>query len=416
MKKILFPLFLLISFAVRSSDSLKIGLMTDVHYFSSRLADSPRAELLFEKSTGRNIALFHEVLDTVIAKMSTQKLDFLFIPGDLTQHGERQSHLDFVEKLKLLRQRGVRIFVIPGNHDVNIPNSKRYTADEALLVESVTSEEFADIYGDFGYTGALSRDTASLSYLAALTDSIWLLCFDTNRWSENETHSISGGKITSRTLAWALDILREAKEKNITVLGMMHHGLVEHVPYQASFFADYLIPEWKKTATTLADAGLQIVFTGHFHANDITRFASPTGNTVYDIATGSLAQYPFPYRMMTFDGKRLSIETRFVTSVSGMPDLQEQYQAKMEDFAREVLPAKLRRMGLSLPDDTRDALVDLLVCILVLHVYGDEETDDALRQSINNFAAVLGNEDFDAESFQLDFPPADNRLIIEIER
>ena len=117
MKKILFSVFLFVSLGIEANDSLRIAVISDLHYFSSQLADGEQANRLFEQKTGRNIPIFHEVLDTVIAKIKTFQPHFLLISGDLTQHGERQSHLDLAEKLQPILQAGVHIFVVPGNHE-----------------------------------------------------------------------------------------------------------------------------------------------------------------------------------------------------------------------------------------------------------------------------------------------------------
>jgi len=148
---------------------------------------------------------------------------------------KRGSHLELIRKLTSLKQKGIRIYVIPGNHDVNIPDAKAYVGDESSPTQTVSAKEFAELYAPFGYSGAIRRDSASLSYLSALTDSLWLLSLDSNRYNEYTATSISGGRLLPQTEQWAMDILSEARSKNITVLGMMHHGLVEHMPYQATF-------------------------------------------------------------------------------------------------------------------------------------------------------------------------------------
>lgn len=405
-------LFLLLSFLGFASEPIKIVVISDTHFLSEKLAENESDKGNYEQRTGRNMVILHEVLDSVFADIVAQKPDFVFVSGDITNHGERQSHLDFAEKLKMLQKHGIQTFVIPGNHDVNVPDSKQYTENEVLPTPTVSASEFSEIYRDFGYSSALKRDTASLSYLAPLNAETWLLCIDSNRWKEYKTSSISAGRILPETLSWALDILREAKEKNITVLAMMHHGLVEHLPYQATFFADYLIAEPQKTAQILADAGLQVVFTGHFHANDITQFTSAAGNTVFDVETGSLSQYPFPYRVLRLNGKKLDIDTKFVESVSALPNLQEVYRDKLEDFALKSIGPKLGRIGIPLSNDTREALTRLLAHISVLHARGDENPDAKTVKALQNMATALGGETFDTDSFELDFPPADNKLEI----
>jgi predicted MPP superfamily phosphohydrolase len=318
MKRFLYILLFLTSWvSVWTIEPIKIAVVSDVHYLSSQLAGKGTALEKYETATGRNTEDLHAVLDKVISDLLDECPDILLIPGDITNNGEKQSHLDFKEKLLPLTKNGTQVFVVPGNHDINVPTAKKYIGDKAEPVESVSAEEFAAIYSDFGYGKVVKRDTASLSYLAFINDSLWLLCFDTNRYNEYRTSSISSGRILPQTLNWALDILHEAKEKNIDVIGMMHHGLVEHMPYQSAFFSEYLIDDWKKNAEILADNGLKIVFTGHFHANDITSFTSPAGNTITDVETGSLAQYPFPYRLILLENNTLKITPLCANPYSG---------------------------------------------------------------------------------------------------
>ena len=71
-----------------------------------------------------------------------ERPDLLLISGDLTHHGERQSHLDLVTDLLSLEKEGVRVLVVPGNHDINIPNAVAYRGDKSFRLESVTKDEF----------------------------------------------------------------------------------------------------------------------------------------------------------------------------------------------------------------------------------------------------------------------------------
>ncbi len=401
---------LLLSYSGYAQDSTTVAVFSDVHYLSPSLAGKGKALADYESATGRNTNDMHAILDEVLANIQQFAPDILLIPGDLTKDGARQSHLDFKAKLLPLAKRGTRIFVIPGNHDVNVPTAKKYDGDKTEPIANVSPGEFAEIYADFGYGNALRRDSASLSYLAAINDSLWLLCFDTNRYAEYKTSTISSGRILPQTLSWTLEILREAKKSNIKVMGMMHHGLVEHMPYQSTFFASYLINDWQKNAAILADAGLKVVFTGHFHANDASAFTSSAGNTITDVETGSLAQFPFPYREMVLKKGNLHISTAFVQSIPGKPFFADEYRQKLEKQINAVAGNRLSSLGLPLPEDARSALVQMIVKMNLLHVQGDEVLDDDLRQRIENFGALMDDPDIDLKNFQLDFPPADNTL------
>src|SRR5690554_4650957 len=135
--------FLFGSFTVVLSGSTKIAVLTDIHFLAPELASPGKALSLYETTTGRTIEDLHSVLDVVLADLLKEEIDILLITGDITNHGEEKSHLDFIEKLHHLMESGTRIFVTPGNHDVNIPDAKRYRGDKTIPVKSVTAKEFA---------------------------------------------------------------------------------------------------------------------------------------------------------------------------------------------------------------------------------------------------------------------------------
>ena len=419
MKRVLNIIFLLSFFLYGFSnvvviDDIKIAVISDVHFLSKRLALPGKALSAYEKSTGRDIEDLHLVFNFVLNDLLKEEIDILLITGDLSNHGEFQSHIDFIEKLKPLKDTGVRIFITPGNHDINIPNSKQYIGDEAISATSVTAHEFEQLYNSFGFGNMLNKDEASLSYVAEINKDTWLLSIDANRYDENINSSITGGRIRNTTMLWALQILQEAQEKGIRVLGMMHHGLVEHMPFQSTFFSDYLIEDWRNKADSLADAGLNIVFTGHFHSNDITLHKSPSGNVLYDIETASLSQYPFAYRIMNLTDSTLSIYTRFVTSTPTNVNLESEYKDKLEALTNKVADNRLNNLGVPIPPNIKDVLREMIVKLYLAHVKGDEVLDSELLEMIKSFASLLGNEVQD-EDYTFDFPPEDNKLIIEFE-
>jgi len=392
---------------------IKISVMSDIHFLSSRLAGEGAALAAYEKSTGRNIRDQHAVLEQVLGEIEKEMPEILLITGDMSNHGERLSHLDLIEKLQPLQQKGIRILVIPGNHDISIPDAKAYHGAQTAAAESISKEEFGELYSKFGYGDALSRDEASLSYLSAIDEKTWLLCLDTNRYDEHTTTSVTGGRIRPQTLEWALAVLHEAKEKGISVLGMMHHGLVEHMSYQSAFFPDYLVEDWERHAELLADAGLRIVFTGHFHANDISLRTSAAGNTVYDVETATLAHFPFAWRLMNWSGAALSVETRFVTSLRGNTGFEEETRQRLESFTRRVVRNRLEKMGMLIPGHTSAALTEVIVQMSLLHARGDEKPDGEMETAIRHFATLMGDE-AETDTVILDFPPGDNNVVIQV--
>ena len=141
---------------------------------------------------------------------------------------------------------------------------------------------FKSIYGNFGYNEALYRDEASLSYICQPYNGLWILGIDgLNRSSPNKI----SGAINPLTLAWIQEKMVEANENNITVLPMMHYGIIEH--YSGQKYLELLISDSKDNAIALMNAGIRLIFTGHYHANDIADFSNE-GKTLTDIQTGSL--------------------------------------------------------------------------------------------------------------------------------
>ena len=411
---IIFSLFLFGSVSVVVADNIKIAVITDIHFLSKNIAIPGTALTTYENSTGRNVDDLHTVLELVLDDLIKEEIDVLLITGDITNHGELQSHIDFIEKLKPLKESGIRIYVTPGNHDVNIPNSKGYEGDESILVASITDDEFLKLYDSYGYRGSFNKDTASLSYVAEINKDIWVLSIDANRFDENRSSSITGGRIRNETMLWALQILHEAQQKGVRVLGMMHHGLVEHMPFQSEFFSEYLIEDWKSKADSLADAGLNIIFTGHFHSNDITLHTSPSGNVIYDVETASLSQYPFAYRIMNLNDSTLSIESRFIKSTPTNSNLEEEYRNKLQAMTERVAENRLNNLGILIPPHLKSVFKDMIVKLYIAHVKGDEVVDSEMMGIIELFASILGNE-IQEEDYIFDFPPADNNLVIDLD-
>jgi hypothetical protein len=194
---------------------------------------------------------------------------------------------------------------------------------------------------------------------------------------------------------------------------MMHHGLVNICPIRQPSFP-VLIDGWEKNAGLLADAGLKVVFTGHFHANDITMHTSSAGNVIYDVETASLAQYTFAYRLMELTDTVLSIDTRFVTSLPGNPDLAAIYRDKLEAITRRVAKNRLEELGIPMYQETIEAITDVIVKLSLMHVKGDEKLDPEMQMAIRLFADQMGSE-ADPELFIFDFPPEDNRVVIPLQ-
>ena len=306
------------------NDQIKIAVVSDIHYTAPALfSNNGQAGQAFQDYLAQDpklLAYSDPIWRRVLTDLKTDKPDILLVPGDLTKDGERINHQAMAGFFQSLQNDGVKIYVVPGNHDVANPEARRYDGNNAYPTPNITPAEFSSLYASFGYANAIGRDPNSLSYVTQPYPGLWIMGVDACRYEDNVDKSTTPGRIKPQTLAWMLEKLAQAKAQNITVFGMMHHNLVEHYTNQATLDPGYVIDDWQNISETLMNAGLRIIFTGHYHASDITRVQNKR-NELFDIETGSLVTAPIPYRRIVMKNKELDITTNRVTSINAtFPD------------------------------------------------------------------------------------------------
>jgi 3',5'-cyclic AMP phosphodiesterase CpdA len=303
---------------ILNSHPLKIAVVSDIHFLDpSLLKNNASAGAAFQAyldADPKLIEFSDPIFRAVISQLKSEKPDILLIPGDLTKDGERVSHKTMVGLLKQLSDIHIKIFVVPGNHDINNPEARTYDGDNATPTPSISASEFSSLYADYGYANAIARDPNSLSYVCQPYPNLWILGLDDCEYYDNKDIAIVAGKIKPETMTWALARLQEAKRLHITVFGMMHHNMIEHYVGQTQLDPGYVTDNWETEADQFMNAGMSVIFTGHYHANDITQRV--TGDKeLFDIETGSLVTAPIPYRIITMNQNSFDISTRHVTSI-----------------------------------------------------------------------------------------------------
>jgi len=293
---------------------------SDLHFFSPALltstasADYQKYLAGDRKLITESPALLHSFLDSVRQAKPT----FLLLTGDLTKDGEEKSHQDLADSLATLTALGIQVFVLPGNHDVYNPESQSYDEAGAHHAANVSDVRFAEIYKNCGYGKAIARDTASLSYVAEPVPGLWILAMDACRWRDNigASSETVGGRFLPQTSSWIRSQLALAKAQGKRVIGAMHHGIVEHFAGQSTIdlSKDYVVAGFDTLGTNFAKDGLRVVFTGHFHANDIATRSTASGNFT-DIETGSLVTPPSPFRIGRVDDTVLSVRTSRIREI-----------------------------------------------------------------------------------------------------
>lgn len=267
-------------------NELRLVQITDPHFYSPALTDGgERYQKAMENTAGRAALDIHKILESFAEEMKELTPDALIVSGDMTVNGEKKSHEDFAAYLGELENAGIQALVIPGNHDINNPYAGEIRDAGVTKAETVTPEEFLEIYKEFGYEEALERDAGSLSYVAELSEKLWVLMLDTCIYKEPRQDV---GTLSYETKNWALSVAKRAKEEGKKLISVTHHNIL---PHNAYFSENYTIANSARFAEELSDAGVQLNLSGHMH---IMHTAQNKQN-LKDVALESLAVWPNLY-------------------------------------------------------------------------------------------------------------------------
>lgn len=253
------------------------------------------------------------IFEQVLSYFAQLDLDFLLIPGDLTQDGEPENHSWLSQKLAELPY---PVYVVPGNHDVLM----RDGGDRSIALA-----EFPQYYRKFGY-----GNSDQLYYGCEVLPGVRLIGLN-SIFFDDSGKQIHAGRLDDAQLKWLKETLHQSQGEQVLV--MVHHNVVEHLPGQSKspLGRRYMLENAPELIRILRDFGVQMVFTGHLHVQDVAWMGeggdSLKERCLYDITTGSLVTYPHPFRILTYsqnlDGMGyLQFETKRIQSAPGWADLQ----------------------------------------------------------------------------------------------
>ena len=231
-------------------------------------------------------------------------------------------------------------------------------------METVTPEEFYQIYGAFGYSEAASHAPDSLSYLYLLNETTWMLMLDSCIYEpDNEID----GEIKPGTMEWIEQCLREAYALGVTVIPVAHHNLQE---LSRVYVEECVIRNHEELARLLEFYLTPAIFTGHLHVQDVQKRLTGPGMPedhygITEIVSNSLIIPPCQYGSLSLhtDGT-MSYHTNN-TDISGWaakhgetnPDLLEFY-----DFSNRYIRSVISRQTYNtisyLPENLKEIMVE----------------------------------------------------------
>ena len=308
-------------------------------------------------------------LEQILEQLESLEIDFLLMPGDLTQHGEPDNHHWLADRLARLP---FPTYVIPGNHDFPA---------RTFAGSKISQDEFISIYRNFGY-----QDSGNLPYYhRKIFPGIRLIGLNSNqlsadgRWIE--------GRIDASQMEWLDHQLEQYKRdySDDLLLVIVHHNMAEHIPNQSThpLGQRYILPNVNQLQKKLWEGGVKCILTGHLHIQDITETAAAPG--LYAITTGSLVAYPHPYRILNLydvetgqgelgKGRQqrwLEVESHRVKSLPGWPDLEAVSWQWAGDHSGEFMTQLLTRSYLNVPEEEA-----LFYSAQIQHLWADVSAGD----------------------------------------
>ena len=279
------------------SKALKFYLVTDTHYYAmDALGVSDHSD---QKCMNESGAIIDAAFNKIIAQ---NEIDILLIAGDLTNNGEMASNTEFINKLNRLKAAGKRVYVITATHDYGLRELK----DGDTVGEEdgrACRSQLRGMYNEFGFNEAIAEYSDGLSYVVQLEPGFRLLALN----DDGNGRSFCG--CDDEQMTWVLSQIKAARDAGEYLFAMTHHPVLPPSPVYPVMSKRDMHGGYETVPTIFADAGLQFIFTGHSHMQNIGFITTERGNTFCDINTGSLVGYPTPIRRVTLDDEKMTIST-----------------------------------------------------------------------------------------------------------
>ena len=288
----------------------KFAVVTDLHYFSPTLTDGGRAYDLRSGKDQKCLLETGAIIDAAFKQLAADdNIESVLIPGDLTCDGEKVAHLELIEKLKELKKHK-NVYVTVATHDWCCDqNAKTYFGDEtAPLTETASIDDLGELYYEFGRSQAIAEYkifNGLYSYVVKLGEGVRLLALN----DDQSGHNSSG--FGEDHLEWIKEQMDEAKKAGDKLVAMQHHVVLKH-------YTDLLTSKGlccgnrEQVAEFLTENGVELLFVGHSHMQNITEYISQNGNKMVQMNLASLTGHPGAIAKVDIDDEYITVKTEQV--------------------------------------------------------------------------------------------------------
>lgn len=373
-----------------TSTNKKIVVLSDPHVMAPGLLVSEgTAWTSYLEGQRKMVDYSKPLFDEMIEKIKGDKPDLVLITGDLTKDGEQASHTYVIGKLDELRTAGIPTLVIPGNHDRGSnSNAVSYNGASTTPEDVADNAWFASQYANYGYGTNSMRYGSTLTYACEPITGLVVIGIDSG----------TDGTVSTETLTWITENALEARAAGKRVIAMMHHPLIPHVTNAESLVPSYVVNNHDAVRKTLIDAGIRVIFTGHFHTSDIAKdFYDDDDLTrcIYDVNTGSLISYPCDYREVTISGdlSEMSLAIGHISSLTSDATFSAAYSrnrlhASVKKIVSDKVTAKVGALAAALMATEIESMAKNVADAYIIHANGNENEVDT-EALITDLSAVF---------------------------
>ena len=303
--------------------------ITDVHYYSKRNIACDYTKLP-QPSTQICILKSEEAFKKALAIVENDPdTNTAIITGDLTNHGDANSHDETKELLQDFTLRGGNPYVVTDTHDYpwfeifNI-NEK----GEKIPSEHLTEEAVIPMYYPYGRDKGFDSYDDSTTYIAEILPGLYYIAFGYELTSEDGKNT---PRFPDKLMDWAKKHIADINEKGGTVICGTHWPIVSPSPAYSVVGKGNTFVNGEDFAKELADLGVKLFFSGHTHIQCIKEITSCKGNKLYSVQTSSLSGFPPKMRKITIDTDNKTIDVKTIDL--DLPDLGD--APKFTEYARK---------------------------------------------------------------------------------
>ncbi len=274
--------------------------ITDPHYYSKKnFAGDPYSFPQFHDAISfrESEEIFKKALEIVLKDNDTKTAIFT---GDMTNHGDKESHEEVLALLKDFTEKGGKPFVTTDSHDYPWFNIfKINEKGEKVNNEHLSREQVIPMYNPFGRDKAVEvYDGDDTTFIAEIDDGLFYIYMGYDLTSDEGKHD---PVFSAELMDWVKSKVRKVKNDGGTVVCASHWPIILPSPIYEIMGEGNTFVNGEKCLRELADEGVEFFFSGHAHIHTLKLVKTESGNRIYNIQTSALSGFPPKMRKVTID-------------------------------------------------------------------------------------------------------------------